>query len=80
MNAEEFNIKYEKYLEKGHYGCDLNNENQIGFLDNMFQKYIEIPGFSYSQIKSKFNMYRFYCEGLDSSEIYAVESTLKELE
>ena len=80
MTAEEFNIKYDKYLERGHYGCDVHGENQIGFLDNMFQKYILIPGFSYSQIKSKFNSYRFYCNGLDSDEIYVVEKTLKQLE
>jgi hypothetical protein len=60
MTADEFNEKYKDYLEKGHYGLDLNSPNIIKYLDEMFQGLIEIPGFKYSQIKEKFGSSRFY--------------------
>lgn len=60
MTTNEFNTKYEAYLETGHYGLDIDDENIINYLDGVFQDLIKIPGFKYSQIKLKFNMGRFY--------------------
>ena len=60
MTASEFNEKYKKYLEEGHYGLDISTPSIIKYLDEMFQDLIKIPGFKYSQIKEKFNTSRFY--------------------
>jgi hypothetical protein len=79
MTAEEFNEKYKDFLEEGHYGLALRNEKAIKYLDNEFQEFIKIPGFSYSQIKSKFNWFCFYNEGLSREKTTEVEQKLKEI-
>lgn len=61
MTAEEFNIKYEPYLEKGHYGLAIDDTEVIAYLDKEFEKEIaEHSDFNYAQIKLKFNMPRAY--------------------
>lgn len=60
MTVDEFNEKYKEYLEKGHYGLDIGNENIIKYLDDVFKDLIKIPGFKYNQIKEKFGSSRFY--------------------
>lgn len=76
MTCEEFNKKYEKYLEKGFYGLAFDNQRVIDFLDSIFKDLTKIPGFSYSQIKCKFGTARFY-SNLESSEIvYMIENTI----
>lgn len=60
MDYKEFNNKYKDYLEKGHYGLDINIPSVIQFLDGIFEDLINIPNFSYSQIKLKFNSARVY--------------------
>lgn len=77
-NSDEFNEKYKDYLEEGHYGLALDNLDALEYLDNKFQGYIKIPGFSYSQIKSKFNFFRFYAENLPAGERDIVETKLQE--
>ena len=57
---EQFNKKYEDYLETGHYGLDIQDAVIIEYLDKQFEDLIKIPGFKYSQIKLKFNSCRFY--------------------
>ena len=79
MTHEEFNEKYKNYLEKGHYGIDVGNSDFIEWLDKKFEDFIKKPGFSYSQIKSKFGMGRFYCEGLTREEINEVEDKISKL-
>lgn len=78
MTAEEFNTKYIEYLENGHYGLDVHNEQFITWLDNKFQDYIKLPEFSYSQIKTKFGTGRFYAEGISNEEITEVENKITE--
>jgi hypothetical protein len=62
MTTEDFNKKYEMYLEPGHYGLAIDSPGVIKYLDEKFQVLTQIPGFSYSQIKLKFGVARFYCE------------------
>jgi len=65
MTAEDFNKKYSDYLETGHYGLAIDNEDVINYLDKVFEdKLINIPNFKYSQIKTKFGSARFYCKGI----------------
>lgn len=79
MNAEEFNIKYEKYLEDGHYGLDVHNEEFIEWLDKKFEEFIKYPGFKFTQIKEKFRMGRFYCDGIPRQFILEVEGKIDQL-
>jgi len=60
MTADEFNEKYSDYLEEGHYGLDITIPEAVEYLDRAFEGLIRIPGFQYSQIKSKYNTARFY--------------------
>lgn len=61
MTVEEFNIKYAQYLEEGHYGLDIDNPAVIEFLDELFEEHLtKMEGFTYAQIKMKYNFSRFY--------------------
>jgi hypothetical protein len=80
MTPTEFNEKYKDFLEKGHYGLAVGDTEFINWLDGKFQKFIEIPNFSYSQIKSKFGMGRFYCEGLTDKQVREVEERISNIE
>jgi len=76
MTTQEFNDKYNDYLEEGHYGLAVSDSEFIEWLDNKFQKFIKKSNFQYSQIKTKFGYSRFYCEGLSIEEINEVEDKL----
>jgi hypothetical protein len=79
MSSDEFNEKYADYLEDNHYGLDIQHEGFIEWLDNKFQHFINIPDFTYSQIKVKFGQGRFYCEGLTRENIKEVEDKITSL-
>ena len=79
MTTQEFNDKYGGYLEEGHYGLDISNSEFITWLDGKFQSFVQKPGFKYSQIKEKFGMGRFYCEGLDREEVDEVEAKISQM-
>jgi hypothetical protein len=79
MTSKQFNEKYKDFLEEGHYGLDVHNPEFIEWLDGKFQEFVKKEGFSYSQIKAKFGMGRFYCEGLSNEEENEVEQKITEL-
>lgn len=79
MSSTEFNEKYKDFLEEGHYGLDLEHPEAVEYLDTEFQEFIKIAGFTYSQIKSKFNWFCFYNEGVSAEKTREVESKLKEI-
>lgn len=66
MTREDFNKKYIKYLQEGHYGLDINNKKVIEFLDTIFPVLIEEgEDFMFTQIKLKFNNCTFYAQGTE---------------
>ncbi len=79
MTIEEFNLKYEKYLENGFNGLEINNQDVINYLDDKFKVFIKSPEFKYSQIKVKFGKVRFYCKGISPEEEFIVESYITNL-
>lgn len=79
MTTEEFNDKYDEWLEPRHYGLAINDEDVIKFLDSIFQDLTKIEGFSYSQIKLKFNMARFYADGISAELCSAIELRIDNL-
>ena len=79
MTVEQFNEKYNDYLEKGHYGLAVNEPEFITWLDEQFQTFIKEPGFKYAQIKSKFTHGCFYCNGIDRARIMEVEDKISKL-
>ena len=69
MTAEEFNKKYNRYLEEGHYGLDISHPEVVLLLDKEFEKEIEKnPEFKFSQIKIKFGYSRVYSTSDKNSE------------
>jgi len=61
MTSDEFNKKWEIYLEDGHYGMSIENKEVIDYLDKEFYKEIkENSNFEFSQIKIKFGTSRVY--------------------
>lgn len=54
------NNKYKNYIEEGHYGCDIYDEEALKIIDAYFNTVIPLPGFKFSQIKLKFGMARVY--------------------
>ena len=79
MTNIEFNNKYKEYFEEGYYGLAINDEEFINWLDSKFQEFIKQPNFKFSQIKAKFGMGRFYCEGLSNEQIAEVENKITNL-
>jgi hypothetical protein len=79
MTQEQFNQKYKDFLEKGHYGLALDNTEAIEYLDKEFQNLIKIPGFSYSQIKAKFNWFCFYNKEVSKEKTTEIEQKLKQI-
>lgn len=76
MTDNEFNKKYLPYLEEGHYGCSLGGGEVVDYLDKEFEKLTKLPSFSYSQIKLKFGMGRFYCEGVGREITERIENSI----
>ena len=79
MTSEEFNQKYKDFLEEGHYGLALSKPEAIEYLDQVFEELIKIPGFQYSQIKSKWNYFCFYNNGVSAEKTAEIENRLKEI-
>jgi hypothetical protein len=79
MTTEDFNKKYEKWLENGHYGLDIYEESVIDYLDEKFQELIKNPHFSFSEIKTKFKWVCFYADGIDSETRSEIESKIGDL-
>ena len=46
MTQEEFDRKYKDFLEEGHYGLAVDDEEFISWLDVKFQEFIKQPGFT----------------------------------
>lgn len=65
MTLDDFNEKYKDYLERGHYGLDIDNPKVIEYLDGKFQEFIKVSGFKFTQIKMKFNFVCFYAIKID---------------
>ena len=57
---EEFNEKYKDYIEEGHYGMAIGEPSVLTYVDQIFNDLTKIPGFKFSQIKTKFGMARVY--------------------
>lgn len=79
MTCEDFNTKYQLYIENRFEGCDISNETAIDYLDKEFQELIKIPGFSFAQIKSKFNWFCFYCDNVPREKVEQIEENLKKI-
>jgi len=58
--SKEFNDKYKDYLEEGHYGIDINEPSVLAYVDQIFNDLTQIPGFQFSQIKTKYGLARVY--------------------
>jgi len=79
MTSKDFNTKYDIYLEERHYGCDLHLPEAIDYLDREFQELIKIPGFKYTQIKSKWDYFSFYCTNVSREKVEQIEENLKKI-
>jgi len=60
MTAREFNQKWAQFLEPGYYGLAIDSPSVCEYLDKVFEGLTKIPGFEYSQIKTKFEYSSFY--------------------
>jgi hypothetical protein len=58
--AEEFNTKYIDYLEEGHYGMEIGEPSVLTYVDQIFNDLTKIPGFQFSQVKTKYGLARVY--------------------
>ena len=56
----EFTTKYKDYLEEGHYGMSIDEPSILTYVDQIFNDLIKIPGFQFSQIKTKYGLARVY--------------------
>jgi hypothetical protein len=92
MTAEEFNTKYDAYIERRSYtnkfaqpveqkfdGLEFDIPDVTKFLDSIFEDLTKIPGFTYSQIKLKFNTTRFYTNLKSTSLQFTIEKQIDKL-
>jgi hypothetical protein len=77
--SKEFNDKYKEYIEEGHYGMDINEPSVLAYVDQIFNDLIQIPGFQFSQIKTKYGLARVYTN-LDDLMPFAGRIINQELE
>lgn len=77
--SKEFNEKYKDYIEEGHYGMDINEPSVLAYVDQIFNDLIQIPGFQFSQIKTKYGLARVYTN-LDDLMPFAGRIINQELE
>lgn len=80
MTNLEFNKKYKKYIQEGFEGCSLYNEKMLEYLDKEFEEFIKVDEFSFSQIKGKFNFFRFYAKGISQEKMFEIERNLKQID
>jgi|JI10StandDraft_1071094.scaffolds.fasta_scaffold12871_9 hypothetical protein len=80
MTTNEFNSKYKQFIEPGFedQGLMIELPNVVIFLDNVFESITKIPGFEFSQIKTKFKQVRFY-SNLNSNLARTIESRIEDL-
>jgi hypothetical protein len=79
MTSIEFNKKWAEFLEKGHYGLALDKPEAVEYLDTEFKSLSKLPDFKFSQIKSKFNWFRFYADGVPTEKCNEIEKRLAEI-
>lgn len=79
MTCEQFNKKWENYLEPMHYGVDINIVEVLDYLDNEFQNLIKNKNFSYSQIKIKYGACRIYCKGVNPDIVQDIEIQINKI-
>jgi hypothetical protein len=58
--VKEFNTKYAQYLDIDLDGLIIEYPSVIHYIDQIFQDFIKIEGFKYSQIKTKFGLAKVY--------------------
>ena len=91
MTREDFNIKYDAFIERRSYdnkfgqpvvqkfeGLEFDVPEVTEFLDKVFIDLTRIPGFTYSQIKLKFGRARFYSTA-PSKLNYEIETDIDNL-
>lgn len=73
MTCDEFNEKWNKYLEDGFYGMAIEHPQVIEYLDKEFEKEVKInTSFNYAQIKVKFGSSRVYANS-DKTSVWEDE-------
>jgi hypothetical protein len=58
--SEEFNKKYAAYLEEDQLGMTFEIPSILNYVDEVFTDLVQIPGFKYSQIYTKFGLAKVY--------------------
>jgi hypothetical protein len=58
--TKEFNTEYANYIETGFDGMEIGVPSVIHYINTVFKDLVKIPGFKYSQIKTKFGLPRVY--------------------
>ena len=79
MTSQEFNKKWAEFLEEGHYGLALDKPEVVEYLDKEFEILSKLPDFKFSQIKSKFNSFRFYADGVSAEKRSEIEKKLAKI-
>lgn len=58
--SEEFNKKYAEYLEEDQLGMTFEVPAILRYVDEVFTDLVQIPGFKYSQIYTKYGLAKVY--------------------
>lgn len=58
--SSEFNSFYKEYIEEGFDGMEIGVPSVVHYMNTVFKDLTKIPGFKYSQIKTKYGLPRVY--------------------
>ena len=77
MNKKQFNEKYKEFLTEGFYGLDIQDQEVIDYLDDIFGNVlVYLPNFKYQQIKEKWGYVRFYADVDSTNLLQTIEQKL----
>lgn len=84
-NVQEFNKKWEYYIEEGYDGLEFDDPDVIAYLDSYFRdvkfgtEKVNGKYFSLQQIKLKFGKTRFYADGITDEEAAEIEQEINRI-
>jgi hypothetical protein len=80
MQPDIFDLKWDSRCEHGHYGLAINDPEVITLVDETFTLWEQLyPDFTFSQIKTKFNSVRVYCENVPYELTRELEQKIEQI-
>jgi len=78
-SSDDFNRIWDKYLERRFYGMTIEHPDVLKLVHEQFIKWKDREGFSYAQIKMKFDHPVVYAKAVSAEEIAELENRITDI-